>query len=78
MIFGSKIIKRISEDNFRNDIIKYNIINNYSKNFLNNNNKKLLELNSYYKLSKYIIEKINIELSDFDNLNLEMNIIKDL
>lgn len=78
LIFGSKIINRINKDNFKNEIIIYNIINNYSLSFKNNNNKKLLELNTYYKLCKYIIENLNIELNDFDNINLELNIIKDL
>jgi len=76
LIFGSRIIKRIAQENFKNNLIKYNYLINFSEIFLKLNDKRILERNSYYKYCLFIIDKINNENLEFEELSVD--IIKDI
>ena len=76
LIFGSRIIKRIANENYKNNLIKYNYLSNYSDIFIKLNDKKILERNSYYKYCSFIIDKINFEFLEMEELNID--VIKDI
>ena len=87
IIFHDYDLKRLSSINKKIKDIKYEdlpLINFKNKNYkiskLNEltklNDKKIIERNSYYKYCLFIIDKINSEILDIEELNVD--IIKDI
>ena len=74
-IFGKRIIVRLAEEKYFDDIKKYNKLIIFSEKIKKFNSKKILLKNSYFKFCSFIIEKLNEE---FENLNLKITDIKDL